>query len=672
MNVSAQLEVLKRQKQNLIQKIPVIKHFFVDLQFPQSGEKVSFLPIRCFRDFILHEQYSHENSNNFKIFNSSGSTGNKPSQHIFSHKALIDYEQNTCEGFLSFLERNNLNKNTPIVSLVPSVKDWPNSSLSAMISMFERKGLNILWCDLEESLENIVKCLKDIQTHSACVIFGTSFHHFMLAHLSNSELKERMQVEFSRLKLSIIDTGGTKGRTQAFTLEEGLAILKSFYKTETLDIFSEYGMCELGSQAWSSQKIHDGSFQCNETLQPFAVSIEQKSILPLNETGFLAFIDSVNYESYGAIITEDIGYCFAHNAFKLIGRGPDSTLKGCSLNLRAIYNFEKKSHKLLIENNNFKNKQFVLHEIISQLTMCEWNSTVINDLEQTLASIEKGIPTDKNYKNKDILIISAANTPIAWVYPYLIAAESGAKSIVIKVPSLRLDDYYSGVVLKYTYDLIRLIANLYAQVYTYIDQGKSIAHTFNEYDFVLTFGSEETLTTISKQIDPYKTSFIGKGDIKNSLVVNTVLHAPNLIAQNCSVWNGRGCLTPVALFLNSETTCFEKWVKLFAFDFENTFIERAKLGEPEFIRQFCHSHNLLYVSSQIRNIGIDIQKVIHRGKRTCVIDLSSYTEDELNSFHPDFSFGGCGFIYIFNEKLKSRFTELKSLNIFPEIQNFSF
>ncbi|WP_186645564.1 hypothetical protein [Fluviispira vulneris] len=672
MNVSAQLKVLEKQKQELIQKIPELKHYFVDLQFSQTGEKVSFLPIRCFRDFILHKTYSHDISRGFKIFNSSGSTGNKPSQHIFSHDALVNYELNTCKGFLSFLERNNFNKKTPIVSLIPSVKKWKSSSLSAMISMFENQGFNILWCDLEESLENILKCLKEIQTQSACIIFGTSFHHFMLAHLANCELKERMQKEFTRLNLSVIDTGGTKGRTQAFTLDEGLAILKNFYRSEKLSIFSEYGMCELGSQAWSSQKIHDGTFQCNETLQPFAVSIEQKSILPLNEKGFLAFIDSVNYESYGAIITEDIGFCYANNAFKLIGRGPDSTIKGCSLNIRNVYNFDKNSYKYLIENSSKENKKFVLTDLISQLKLFDWNNTVITDLVKTLTSVEKGIPIDKKFKNKNILIISAANTPIAWVYPYIIAAESEARSIVIKVPSLRLDDYYSGVVLKYTQDLIFVVANLYAQVSTYIDQGKSIAHTFNEYDFVLTFGSEETLTTISQQINPIKTNFIGKGDIKNSLIVNTVLDSPSTIAQHCSVWNGRGCLTPIALFLKGDALKSENWTKLFALEFENIFIERAKIGEPEIIQNFCHSHNLLYVSSQIRNLNIDIQTVLHKGKRTCVVDLSRYSEDELKSFIPDFSFGGCGFIYIFNESLSCKFTELKRLNIFPDIQDYSF
>ncbi|KAB8029188.1 hypothetical protein [Fluviispira multicolorata] len=665
-----ELSFLKNQKQKLIERIPSIQHYFIDIYIPQFSETVSFLPIRCFRDFTLHLDYSAENERNYNKFYSSGSTGNKPSTHIFSYDALKVYEKNTCEGFLDFLQRNQLDKSTPLLTFIPPVEIWKNSSLSAMLSMFHHQEFNIIFCNLDESFENALVCLKKIENNSSCIIFGTSFHHFMLANLSSQEFKERIQNEFKRLNLSIIDTGGTKGRTQAYTLTESIEVLKSFYTSANLSIFSEYGMCELGSQAWSTHKIHDGTFQCNKTLKPFSVSIEANSVLPINELGFIAFIDSINYESYAAIITEDIGLCLDTNKFRLIGRGPDSSIKGCSLNVRGFFNFESQTQKLLIEINKQQKNILNLKDILFQLKEKDWNSFALEDLAKTLESIECKLEKDLSYQNKNMLIISAANTPIAWVFPYIIAAKNGVSSVTLKIPSLRLDDYYSGTVRKYTEDLIQVIANYFPLTKTYIDPGKSIAHTFNDYDIVLTFGSEETLTTLSKQVNSNITKFIGKGDIKNSLLINIHDNSPKKIAQSISLWNGRGCLTPVVLFLSGNEIEFANWINVFTQEFENEFLERTKQNEPEIIRKFCHTHNTAFVTGQIKELGMNINFAILRGKRTCVVNLAQYSVQDLKYFQPDFNFGGCGFIYLLHQSMRDKFKNLQSLSILPNIHDY--
>lgn len=655
------------QKENLIKKIPELEHYFIPINIPQWSIAIPFLPIRTFRDFDLHTSYTEETSEKFKIFLSSGSTGNKRSRHIFSQAALENYEKNTCKGFSSFLTRHNINKNTPIISLIPTPTQWPTSSLAAMIEMFAQNKFNIMWFDIESRKENLIDFLAKYPDSTDCLIFGTTFHHLMLANNSDTKFKDNIQAQFRRLNISIVDTGGTKGRTEALTLEQSIQVLKEFYTTPNFSFFSEYGMCELSSQAWSAKKTHDGSFICNETLFPFAISIEKNTILPHGEKGFIGFIDSVNTESWSAIITEDVGYTSSENSFHLIGRGPDASIKGCSLNVRSFFTFSKQSAKKLIPLNR-NVSPIELKNIISALSKdYKWDKYSLADFQTIAQSIDEGIPTDNQYKNKNLLIISAANTPIAWLFPYLIATNSGASSITIKIPSLRLDDYYAEKIIEKTQNLIEIFAQYFPNTKTYIDSNKSIAHTFNEYDIVLTFGTNETLQTISEQINPKKTKFIGKGDIKNSLAVNVTKDTPEHIANLCSLWNGRGCLTPVVLFCEGNTQEVNSWATQFAKCLEKEFTERFELNKIGLLQEFAHSHNCAFVRGQIKQLGVSDQELIIRSALTCVVNLTNIPIEKLKFMNLELNFGGCGFVYLLPINLKSQINGLSELDVVPSI-----
>ena len=666
------LQKLLNQQKKLLEKNPDIKNYFIDIQVPQWGFSVPFLPIRCFRDFDLHTTFTEKKASQYKIYNSSGSTGNKRSRHIFSQNALKNYEKNTCQGFSEFLTRQELKQQIPIISFVPPSEVWPTSSLAAMIEMFQENQFQVTYCDIDEKKENLISILKKIPTGSDCLLFGTTFHHLMLANYNSQEFKDEVQNQFKRLSIFIVDTGGTKGRTQAFTLNQSILILKDFYSSPNFSFFSEYGMCELSSQAWSTKKIHDGTFTCNKNLFPFSISIENKTTLGINESGFIGFIDLINEESWGAIITEDIGSTSDKNIFHLIGRGPDSSIKGCSLNVTDHFTFDNINENLFIIDHKIKrNIPLHLNEICSYLKeQKNWDNYSIQDFQTIASSIEEEIPVDAAYKNKKGLIISAANTPIAWLFPYLIAAKSGAKSITIKVPSLRLDDYFAQIVINKTVNLIEVISSYFPHTKTAIDENKSLSHTFHHFDFVLTFGTDETLQTISKQIDKNKTAFIGKGDIKNSAVISVNKALPQEYVKYCSLWNGRGCLTPVALFLDGQKNEKLTWCKEFASQLETEFLNRFHVNKINYVQEFAHSHNCAFIAGQIKQLGLNEKEHIYRGKLTCVVNLSSVPEKILDKLNPEFNFGGCGFIYLFPISFKDKFSDLKKYSILPILKEY--
>ncbi|MES2614461.1 MAG: hypothetical protein V4591_03500 [Bdellovibrionota bacterium] len=655
------IENIFAQQKILIQKIPNLQHYFIPILIPEWKTTLPFLPIRCFRDFNLHSNFSEETAHQYKIFLSSGSTGNKQARHIFSIPALENYEQQTCNGFLAFLKRNQLNKATPIISLVPHQTTWPTSSLAAMIEMFAKNNFKMNWCDINAQKEILIEILKTYPDRSPCLIFGTTFHHLMLADNTNLEFRKSIQTQFQRLNIFIVDTGGTKGRTQALTREQSVEKLRSFYTSPNFAFFSEYGMCELSSQAWSAQKIHDGSFIANETLIPLCISIEKKTTLSHEEKGFIAFIDTVNTESWQSIITEDVGYTITENAFHLLGRGPDASIKGCSLNVRNFFNFADKSEKELI-NSKSQNSKINLNQILTTLKeKYLWDTFSIADFQATASSIENKIPLDRQYSSKNLFIISAANTPIAWLFPFLIAANSGASSITIKIPSLRLDDYFVEKIIEKTKNLICLFAQYFPNTKTYIDTNKSIAHNFSQYDIVLVFGTNETCQTIANQIDLKKTVFIGKGDVKNSLTVDIKKDNSIEIAKLCSIWNGRGCLTPVVLFCEGSQNEIYNWAHNFAKNLEKQFLERFECNKIDLIQHIVHAHSCAYIRGQIEQLGLSNEKYIFRGSLTCVVNL---TEAQLE---PEFNFGGFGFVYLLPSTMQNKFTELSEINVLPSI-----
>ena len=126
----------------------------------------------------------------------------------------------------------------------------------------------------------------------------------------------------------ILETGGMKGRRKEMLKEELHQVLCQAFHLDA--IHSEYGMCELLSQAYS---VGDGlRFQC----PPWMKILIRQSQDPLcweeeGRSGGINVIDLGNMLSCPFIATQDLGKLYPDGSFAVLGRFDNSDIRGCNL-----------------------------------------------------------------------------------------------------------------------------------------------------------------------------------------------------------------------------------------------------------------------------------------------------------------------------------------------------
>jgi hypothetical protein len=121
----------------------------------------------------------------------------------------------------------------------------------------------------------------------------------------------------------VIETGGMKGRRQELSKAELHAVLKE--KLNLSFVYSEYGMTELLSQAYSKASgIYDTvpwmKVLMRDVNDPF-------TILPIGYTGGVNIIDLANLHSCSFITTDDVGKVYKNGDFEILGRLENSDIR---------------------------------------------------------------------------------------------------------------------------------------------------------------------------------------------------------------------------------------------------------------------------------------------------------------------------------------------------------
>ncbi len=127
--------------------------------------------------------------------------------------------------------------------------------------------------------------------------------------------------------LYVFETGGMKGRRKELPKEELHSILKKGLGVNT--IFSEYGMTELLSQAYSKgqglyRPVPWMKILIRDRYDPF-------TYLPPGRTGGINIIDLANINSCSFIETEDLGKLHENGEFEILGRFDTADIRGCNL-----------------------------------------------------------------------------------------------------------------------------------------------------------------------------------------------------------------------------------------------------------------------------------------------------------------------------------------------------
>jgi phenylacetate-coenzyme A ligase PaaK-like adenylate-forming protein len=292
---------------------PVYNEFvkLLDIK-PAAVKKVSkipFLPI----EFFKTKKIISNNKPEQKIFESSGTTGITTSRHYVADLAL--YEESLSRGFKLFFGDP---KQFCILGLLPSYLERDNSSLVYMTDYLVKASghpLSGFYIDDYKKLNDAIHILE--KQGQKTILLGVTFALLDFAEGFPQPLNNTI----------IMETGGMKGRREEISRDELHTILCNAFKVNS--IFSEYGMTELLSQAYSKG---NGIFQSLPWMKIFIRDVNDPfKIIETGQSGAINIIDLANLDSCSFISTSDLGKCLPDGAFEVLGRIDYSDIRGCNL-----------------------------------------------------------------------------------------------------------------------------------------------------------------------------------------------------------------------------------------------------------------------------------------------------------------------------------------------------
>jgi phenylacetate-coenzyme A ligase PaaK-like adenylate-forming protein len=303
------LETFRFQALNNPVYADFMHHLGVDPDRISTLEQIPFLPI----SFFKHHAIKTGDWQTGTTFTSSGTTGADVSRHAV--KSLEFYQEHARKGFeLFFGDVSDYN----FLALLPSYLERQGSSLIAMIDYFIRQSGSpysaFYLHDVEKMMADIESLRKDSRK---TIVWGVSFALLDLAEKYHPDLGHCI----------VFETGGMKGRRKELTRA---ALHDALCKSFGVDrIYSEYGMTELLSQAYSTT---GDRFQSPPWMRVIGREITDPMTKGLlGETSGINVIDLANRDTISFIETEDLGKIYPDGTFEVLGRMDNSDVRGCNL-----------------------------------------------------------------------------------------------------------------------------------------------------------------------------------------------------------------------------------------------------------------------------------------------------------------------------------------------------
>lgn len=292
-------------------------------------EDIPFLPIEMFKNHLVLDKVfgSAQTDKSLSYFQSSGTTQIQTrSKHYIADFNL--YEESIYKSFEQFIGKP---EDYIFLGLLPNYSENPHSSLIYMVDFLMKKSAkpeNGYFLYNHQELFELLQKLG--QENKKVILFGVSFA--LLDFLDYCQ-SERSEESFSIRSeyLTVIETGGMKGRKAEMTKDELLEILQKSFGTDK--IYSEYSMTELLSQAYS---LGNNEYECPNWMRVLIRNAEDPfSYLEDGKTGAINIIDLANRYSCSFIATQDLGRIekreFENEKFQVLGRIDHSDIRGCSL-----------------------------------------------------------------------------------------------------------------------------------------------------------------------------------------------------------------------------------------------------------------------------------------------------------------------------------------------------
>ncbi|MDE0359117.1 MAG: long-chain fatty acid--CoA ligase [Gammaproteobacteria bacterium] len=268
------------------------------------------------------------------IFRTSGTTGGGAERGEHRVPDLSLYHASLLPNFEAHLLPDGAR--LPMISLIPSPLEVPDSSLSHMIGVVEAElaAETQYFVDGDGKLDErgLRSALRDAEdAGDPVLVVGTAFAFVhLLDALATGGTRFRLP-DGSR----VMETGGFKGRSRTVPREELYAAIDSRLAILPRRIVNEYGMTELLSQFYEpvlagGARLHRSPpWVRTRVLDP--ATLEP---LPPGREGLLCHFDLANLGSVCCVLTEDLGVEPPEaegEGFRVLGRNPGAEPRGCSL-----------------------------------------------------------------------------------------------------------------------------------------------------------------------------------------------------------------------------------------------------------------------------------------------------------------------------------------------------
>jgi hypothetical protein len=474
----------ERALEGLRARLPAHRNPIGSVVWPISNPHLTatrYMPIRAFRGLPLkspalfaptpidHTVVDQTPVDNLRIFLSSGTTSGPEGRSVskYSTVGLDLYQAASVATFYSALSRC-LDPITvdlmgvTAVSLIPTASQWPDSSLAQMMAWFAE-----IWSTHYADADDVAHVQKSIELATKggnpIFVFGTAFHFVNLL-----ESKATFRLPAGSL---VIETGGTKGRSRSVTRDELYQLIASGFGIDQSRIVSEYGMCELASQAWDVVDIDQDSSLQNRTFKfPWWVTsavMTTHSEADATGEGALTIYDPLRLDVGNvALQTEDLARVASDQSFQLLGRVPRAPLKGCSLRVtevtsvdisvahktasKAIGNFATTDRALVSENSARAHQWFLrlladdvaLTRLTRELADATLARQAIEDLSASLPPDDSDFvtaaanATSHASTTKNWLLIPPSSHSLALIQPLAVALTLGL-SLRVRLPSIQ-------------------------------------------------------------------------------------------------------------------------------------------------------------------------------------------------------------------------------------------
>ena len=275
---------------------------------------IPFLPISFFK---THQVICLLDSD-LNYFESSGTSGQVNAKHYYRDLSL--YHQSIELSFRHFFG----NKKYTIVGLLPHYLERQHSSLVAMVRHWMQMNEQEEYFFLHD-FKKLADCL-DENSNQEILLIGISFALLDFVEYINQNLKLKTPDIYRDLKLTIIETGGMKGSRPEIAKEELVNILQNSFPQAK--IISEYGMCELFSQAYSDTELW---FNTPPWMKVLVGDINDPRLVGEQGRGPAKIIDLANINSCSFIETQDLIDLKSNGQFQILGRINQADMRGCSL-----------------------------------------------------------------------------------------------------------------------------------------------------------------------------------------------------------------------------------------------------------------------------------------------------------------------------------------------------